>query len=145
MGTKRLGNEYRLWIEGAVPGTYAEVKGQRSLGITATAGLIDISDKNNSPYNLSAPGNFDGGITMDLLPDLPDVNGAELMFTTFKTRAIKKFQIRKGGSTGATPGDVEFEGKCYVLSWGRDMNRNEARAIKTNLGYAEAPTIDILL
>lgn len=142
---KKLGNDYRLWIESSTPGTYNEIKGQRSLRYTRQSASIDISDKNNSPYGLTAPGLFTLAVTCDGILDLPDVNGFERLNTQFKAQTATKFQIRRGGSSGATPADVVLEGTFYALSLDQGYGQNEASDWSLSLGAASAPTVDTLL
>ena len=53
---KKLGNDYRLWIESATPGTFNEIKGGTSLKINRQASTIDTSTKDDFPYGTQAPG-----------------------------------------------------------------------------------------
>jgi predicted secreted protein len=141
---KKLGNDYRLWIESAVAGTYNEIKGQQSLTYDRASESINTSDKNNSPYATSAPGLFNITLSLDGVADLPDTTGFTLLETTFKAQASKKFQIRKGGSAGATPADVVFEGLMNILSLPITFGQNDVVKYKTSLGCAAAPTTDAL-
>lgn len=141
---KKLGNDYRLWIESATPGTYNEIKGQQTMQYDRSSETINMSDKNNSPYALTAPGLFNVTLSVDGIADLPDANGFTLLETTFKLQASKKFQIRKGGSAGATPADVVFEGLMNILSLPITYGQNDAVKYKTSLGCAAAPTTDAL-
>ena len=98
---KKLGNDYRLWIESAVAGTYNEIKGQTSLKINRQAGSIDTSTKDDYPYGTQAPGLKTLTIDAEVYPNLPDANGYTRLETLSKGSAPVKFQIRKGGSAGA--------------------------------------------
>lgn len=140
-----LGNNYRLWIESATAGTYNEILGQRGVDRTRSSGTIDVGDKNNAPYGLTAPGTFDLTITSDGVVNVPDTNGLERLNTQFLAQTATKFQIRKDGSLGATPADVEFEGLCYILELSISSPRNGERTWSVRLGLAAAPTVDTLL
>ncbi len=142
--SKKLGNNYRLWIESATPGTYNEIKGQQSLSTSRASNQIDISDKNNAPYALSAAGLFDYGITLEGLADLPDANGFTLMDTRFKAQTSTNVQIRKGGSTGASPADVVFEGLLNILELSINYPQNGGVSYSAKFGLAQAPTTDNL-
>lgn len=143
---KKLGNDYRLWIEGSTPGTYAEVKGNQTLSITRSAQLIDTSGKSDFPYSTQAAGMRTCEIAASFVPDLPDANG----FTTLETAALAtsgasvNFQIRKGGSSGATPGDVVFKAGMYITDWNTDFGMNSAVKADCKLVIAGAPTTDAL-
>jgi len=143
MATK-LGNDYRLWIEGLTLGTYAMIKGQQSLSYDRKANTIDISTKDNSPYAATAAGLFDVSISLDGIADLPDATGFTLLETAFKAQTGKKFQIRKAGAAGVSPGDVVFEGTCNILGLPIEYGQNDAVKYKLSLGLAVAPTTDAL-
>jgi predicted secreted protein len=99
---KKLGNDYRLWIESSTPGTYNQILGQQSLSYSRSSNQIDVSDKNNSPYALTAAGLFDVSISLEGLADLPDATGFTLLETKFLAQTAWKFQIRKAGSAALT-------------------------------------------
>lgn len=67
---KKLGNDYRLWIEGSTPGTYAEIKGGTTLKISRQAGQIDTSTKDDFPYGSQAPGLRTLTIDGEIYPNL---------------------------------------------------------------------------
>lgn len=142
---KKLGNDYRLWIEGSTPGTYAEIKGNTQLRISREAQLIDTSSKDNFPYGTQAPGLRNLTIDFELIPDLPDTTGYGVLETAANaaTAAPKNFQIRKGGSAGAA-GDVVFQASMYIGSFSTTMNRNEPVQATGQLTLATAPTTDAL-
>jgi hypothetical protein len=96
---KKLGNDYRLWIESATPGTYNMLKGQQDLSINRSSSPIDTSTKDDFPYGTSAPGLRSLSVPFTIIPDLPDANGYTRMETAAlaSTAAAVKFQIRKGG------------------------------------------------
>jgi predicted secreted protein len=141
---KKLGNDYRLWIESATPGTFTQIAGQQSLTYNRSSQQIDISDKNNAPYALSAAGLFAVDISVQGLADLPDANGFTLMETKFKAQASWKFQIRKNGSSGADPADVVFAATCNILELPLTFPQNGGVGYSAKLGLALAPTVDAL-
>lgn len=138
----QLGNDRRVFIESATPGTYNEIKGQRDVSQTADAAQIDIGDKNSSPYGRTAPGNFNYQITMSGIVDLPDANGLERLYSQFLARAAFKIQIRE---TPFATGDVIFEGQVYCLNFNRSDPRNGERTYDVTFGLAAVPITDLLV
>lgn len=140
---KKLGNDYRLWIESATAGTYNEIKGQTALKINRQASSIDTSTKDDYPYGTQAPGLKTLTIDVELFPNLPDANG----FTRFETlaagTAAVNFQIRKGGSAGAS-GDVVFAASMYIGNLDTDFGKNDVVKSTAQLSLATAPTTDAL-
>ncbi|MDT7935213.1 MAG: hypothetical protein RQ833_11525 [Sphingomonadaceae bacterium] len=141
---KKLGNNYRLWIESATAGTFNEVKGQQSLSYSQSTQLIDTSDKTNSPYGTSVPGLISVQISADLIPDLPDTNGFTRLESQFVNQLPTNFQIRKGGSSGAAPADVVYEGAHYVTQLNKSFGLNDAVKVQAQLAPASAPTTNTL-
>jgi predicted secreted protein len=93
---KKLGNDYRLWIESSTPGTYNQILGQQSLSYSRSSNQIDVSDKNNSPYALSAAGLFDVSISLEGLADLPDATGYTLLETKFLAQTAVEVPDQEG-------------------------------------------------
>jgi len=141
---KKLGNDYRLWIESAVAGTYNEIKGQQNLKVNRKAGSIDTSCKDDFPYGTEAPGLRSISIDFELYPNLPDASGYTRFESMFQAGTATKFQIRKGGSTGATPADVVFEALMNIASNDSDFGKNDVVKAAGQLTLAAAPTIDTL-
>lgn len=141
---KKLGNDYRLWIETAVADTFAELKGQTTTKINRQAGQVDTSTKSDWPYGTSQPGRRVLSIDFELLPDLPDA-----AFTRMETlsqavpQAPVKFQIRKGGATGDTD-DVVFEALMNIGNLDTDFPDNAPVKANGQLTLASAPTVDTL-
>jgi hypothetical protein len=144
--SKKLGNDYRIWVESAVAGTYNEIKGNQDLSISRDGGTIDTSTKSDFPYGTQAPGLRQTSITASFIPDLPDANG----YTRFETLASAAvatpigIQVRKGGASGATPGDVVFECDMYATQVNHGMGQNAPVTLSTTLVAAAAPSIDAL-
>lgn len=143
---KKLGNDYRLWIESATPGTYNEIKGQTTLKISRQTGSIDTSTKDDYPYGTQAPGLKTLTVDVECFPNLPDANGFTLLESAANagTTTAVKFQIRKGGSTGATPGDVVFAASMYIGNFDTDFSKNDVVKCTCQLTLASAPTTDAL-
>ena len=143
---KLLGNNYRLWLESATPGTYNEIKGQSNLVVNRSSSLIDTSSKDDGAYGTQAPGLKSLTIDVTLVPNLPDANG----YTRLQTAALASpttaslFQIRKNGSTGADPADVVFQASMYIANLNNTLNKNAAVDASFQLSLAAPPTIDAL-
>lgn len=143
---KKLGNDYRLWIESATPGTYNEIKGQQDLSVNRQGQTIDTSTKDDFPYASQAAGSRTLSIPFNLIPDLPDANG----YTRLETQALAtvatpfNVQVRKGGSSGTDPADVVFEGSVYCTDLNTGLARNDAVKVTGTLVANGAPTTDVL-
>ena len=142
---KKLGNDYRLWIESAVAGTYNEIKGQQGIKVARQAGLIDMSSKDDGAYATQAPTMKSVTLDVEVYPNLPDANG----FTRLESRALANpqvatlFQIRKGGSAGVT-GDTVFQASLYIGNYDSDFGKNDVVKATFQLSLEAAPTIDLL-
>lgn len=143
---KKLGNDYRLWVESATAGVYNEVKGGQSLSVNQSGSTIDTSTKDNFPFGTQAPGLRSVSISAEMIPDLPDANG----FTRLESLANASsatpvnIQIRKGGSAGVSPGDVVYAGGVYVTEWNQSYGMNDAVKATATLVAASAPTTNTL-
>ena len=137
----KLGNDKKLFIQSATPGSYNELKGQGSLTRSQKAASIDISDKNSAPFSLTAPGNFDISIDQAGVVDLPDVNGIERAYTQWKARTTELFEIRKAPYGN---GDAIWRASCYITGFDLDEPKDGASPYKISLGLAAAPTLDTL-
>ncbi len=138
---KKLGNNYRLYIQSATPGTYNVIAGQQDLSYDRKSNQIDTSDKNNAPYGTSAAGLFDISVKLDGIADLPDANGFTRAETLFKAQTAEKFQIRK---TPFGNSDQIFECVCNMVEFSINYGQNDV--VKYSLGLApdSAPTVDAL-
>ena len=143
MMAKKLGNDYRLWIESAVAGTFNEVKGGTSLKINRTSNLIDTSTKDDFPYGTQAPGLKSLTIDSEIYPNLPDASGYGRLETIASGSEPVGIQIRKGGSEGVEA-DVVFEASMYVGNFNTDMRKNDVVKSDFQLSLAAAPTTDAL-
>jgi predicted secreted protein len=140
---KKLGNDYRLWIESSTPGTYNQILGQQSLSYSRSSNQIDVSDKNNSPYALTAAGLFDVSISLEGLADLPDATGYTLLETKFLAQTAWKFQIRKAGTSGVDA-DKVFAATLNILELSTEFPQNGAVKYSAKFGLSIAPTTDAL-
>lgn len=144
--TKKLSNDYRLWIESSTPGTYNEIKGQQTLSINRASGTVDTTTKDDFPWGSQAPGSRSVSIPFGLIPNLPDPDG----YTRLETLAASDvstpigIQIRKGGSSGADPGDVVWECSMYVTDFNTGLDQNTPVTATGTLVNAAPPTLDVL-
>jgi hypothetical protein len=140
---KLLGNNYRLWVETATPGTYAMILGQQSISTSRAASTIDTSTKDDFPYATAAPGLFAYDVTLTGIATLPDTTGFSFVETKFKAQTSWKFQIRKSGAAGIAS-DAVFECLCNILELAPSYPQNGTVAYTLKLTLATAPTIDTL-
>lgn len=143
---KKLGNDHRLWIESATPGTYFEIKGNQNLSVSRQGQTIDTSTKSDFPYGTMAAGNRNLTLPSTFIPDLPDATGYGRLMTLMRSSTLSTvgIQIRKGGAAGADPGDVVFECDMYVTQDDNDFGQNTAVSAAVTFVAAAAPTIDTL-
>ncbi|MBB5684292.1 phage tail tube protein [Sphingobium boeckii] len=141
---KKLGNDYRLWIDSSTPGTPAQILGQTTLKISRQAGQIDTATKDDFPYGTQAPGLKSLTIDAEIYPNLPDASGYTRLETVGAGSAPVLFQIRKGGSAGVAPADVVFAASMYVGNLDTDFSKNDVVKCTFQLTLAAAPTIDTL-
>lgn len=142
---KGLGNNYRLWIESATPGTYNQIKGNTTLSIARQAALIDTSSKDDGNYGTQAPGQRSLTISAEVIPTLPDANGYARLEAAANAnpQVATNFQIRKGGDAGADA-DAVFEGKMWIGDFNTSMDRNDVVKCSFQLTLESAPTTDEL-
>lgn len=142
---KKLGNDYRLWIEGATPDSFAEVKGNQDLRIARAGQTTDTSTKDDFPYGSAAPGLRTVTITAGFVPNLPDVNGFTRLegLANAPVATTGRIQVRKGGSAGAT-GDVVFDCLIYVTNYDTDFGQNAPVGTPFTFVNAAPPTVDTL-
>jgi predicted secreted protein len=143
---KKLGNDYRLWIESATPGTYHEIAGQQDLSVNRQGQTIDTSTKDDFPYSSQAAGARTLSLPFNLIPNLPDANGYTRLETLALATVATPFnvQVRKNGSSGADPADVVFQGSVYCTDLNTSLGRNDAVKVTGTLVGNGAPTVDVL-
>lgn len=143
---KKLGNDYRLWVESSTPGTYNEIKGNQDLSISRDGAQVDTSTKSDFPYGTSAPGLRNLSIGASFIPDLPDANGYTRLMTLINaaTTTPIALQIRKGGAAGADPADVVLEGQFYGTQANDGLGQNAPVTSQFTFVAAAAPTVDVL-
>ena len=142
---KKLGNDYLVWVESDVGGTFNLVKGQQSVSISRDAGSIDTTTKDDSGYGTSAPGLKSLKLSLDTIPNLPDASGYTRLETLCNATPQAPFniQIRKGGPT-ALEADAVFAGLVYGNISSTEFGQNDAVKAKVEFSSAAAPTTDVL-
>lgn len=145
MGIKKLGNEYMVWVESAVAGTYNVIRGQQGVTINRSATEIDLETKDDAGYGASAFGNKKLSIDLGIIPSLPDAGGYTRLETLCNASPAAPFkvQIRKGGLTGVAA-DAVFEGLVYGNLDSTDFGQNAGVGVKAKFGAAAAPVTDTL-
>jgi hypothetical protein len=141
---KKLGNDYRLWIDNG-SGTYYEIKGQQDIEVNRDSSLIDTSSKDDGVYGTQAPSLKSLSLNCGIYPNLPDANGyGRLETVAFASPQVaNNFQVRKGGST-ATGSDAVFQASLYVGNFNTKKPKNGVVSVDFQLALAAAPTIDAL-
>jgi predicted secreted protein len=131
MATKLLGNNYLLWVESAVAGTYNYPLGQGQCGITRNSSTIDTTSKDDGKYGSGAPGIATVTVSVDILPKLPDASGYTRLESLCNANPQVPFniQIRKAGTAGAS-GDVVFQALVYGNLDSTSFPQNGSGAVK---------------
>jgi predicted secreted protein len=137
---KRFTNDMLLWVRRS--GVFYPVLGQQNLGHSGSTATIDLSDKTTGGYGTEGPGVTSMQITLEVTPDLPDVNGYEYVESLFTSKTAEVYQIRKGGLAGNGTTDVQFECSMYVLNKSKTAPKNGVLSVSLTFGLAAAPTID---
>lgn len=138
---KKLGNDYRLYVQSTTAGTYNEPKGQGNLSIGRGKAFNSSATKDQGGVDTQTPGLRTISIKQDLVPDLPDANGYTRMETLDKSNATELYQVRK--APFAT-GDVVFECSMYTALDNTDFNQGSNVAVGVTLQPAAQPTVDAL-
>jgi predicted secreted protein len=140
MGTKRLGNNLRLEIESATPGTYNEIAGQQNLSVNRQAQTIDTTTKDEFPYGSSAPGARSISLPATFIPSLPDANGYDRLVSL--ANDTDPFKIRIVDTANAD--EVVFRCSVYVTDRGNSLDANAPGGASCTFVNASAPEVDTL-
>lgn len=143
---KKLGSDYRLWIESATPGTYNQILGNQALSISRSGQTIDMATKDDGAYGAQAAGSKGLSLQAGFIPNLPDTTGYDRFQALARASTTAPFnvQIRKGGSSGATPADVVFLCSMYCTQDDNDFAMNAGMTAGFTLVAAAAPTTDLI-
>lgn len=139
---KKLGSNYRLFVQSVTPGTFNQPLGQGNLTRSDSPTFFPTSTKETGVYGTQAPGKRATTLSQQLIPDLPDANGYTRMETLGKTQATEVYQIRKAPFDDED--DVVFEALCYTTIDTTAYDMDAAVGVSVTLTLAEAPTIDTL-
>lgn len=138
--TKRLGNNMRLQIESATPGTYNEIAGQQNLSVNRQAQTIDTSTKDEFPYGSSAPGSRSISLPATFIPSLPDANGYDRLVS--QANGTDPFNVRIIDTADSNA--VVFQCSVYVTDRANSLDANAAGGASCTFVNAAAPTTDDL-
>ncbi len=138
---KKLGSDYRLFLQTATAGTFVQPAGQGNLTVNRGKGFNSSATKDQEGVDTQTPGLRSLSIKQDIVPDLPDAQGYTRMETLDKSNAAEIYQIRK--KPFAT-GDVVFECSMYTALDNTDFNQGETVKAGVTLQPAAQPTVDLL-
>lgn len=138
---KKLGSDYRLFVQSTTAGTFNQPAGQGNLGIQRGKGFSSSATKDQDGVDTQTPGLRTLSIKQDIVPDLPDANGYTRMETLDKSNAAETYQIRK---KPFAVGDVVFECSMYTALDNTDFNQGETVKAGVTLQPAAQPTVDLL-
>lgn len=143
MGTYKLGNNYKLYVESSTPGTFYPIAGQGNFSKSGSAANIDTTTKDDYPWGTTAPGTRSLTMTLAITPNLPDANGYSRLETLANANPPAAFniQLRKSPFSG---GDVVFAAPVYALGIDQQFPQNDKVTSSVNFGLAGAPTVDTL-
>ncbi len=138
---KKLGSDYRLFVQSTTAGTFNQPAGQGNLGIQRGKGFNSSATKDQEGVDTQTPGLRTLSIKQDIVPDLPDAQGYTRMETLDKSNAAETYQIRKKPFAA---GDVVFECSMYTALDNTDFNQGETVKAGVTLQPAAQPTVDLL-
>lgn len=134
----------RVWIQTASPGVFAEIKGQNNLGQPSSRGTIDNGDKQSWPYNTYQPGALETSISIDVIPDYPDVNGYQRVESLYNSGTTEIVQIRRNGSGANGTTDVIWQCVMMISQNSKTYNKGELRKASVVFMPAAKPTVDTM-
>jgi hypothetical protein len=138
---KKLGNDYRLFVQSAVVGTFNQPAGQGNLTRDGSKTFTSNATKDQEGVDTQSPGLRSISLKQELTPDLPDANGYTRIETLDKSNAAEIYQIRKKPFATA---DVVFECSMYTNLDNTSFNQGESLKCGLTLVPAAQPTVDTL-
>ncbi|MFZ2996284.1 phage tail tube protein [Sphingobium sp.] len=138
---KKLGSDYRLFVQSATPTTFNQPAGQGNLTINRSKAFSSSATKDTEGVDTQTPGLRTLSITQAIVPDLPDASGYTRMETLDKSNASEVYQIRK--KPFAT-GDVVFECLMYTALDNTGLEQGSSVSAGVQLQPAANPTVDAL-
>jgi len=138
---KKLGSNYRLFVQGTTAATFAMPAGQGNLEITRGKAFSSSATKDTEGVDTQTPGLRTISIKQELIPDLPDAQGYTRMETLDKSNDSEIYQIRKKPFATA---DVVFEGAFYTALDNTSFGLGDSVKVGVTLQPAAQPTVDLL-
>ncbi|MDN4633846.1 hypothetical protein QCD71_20195 [Sphingomonas sp. PsM26] len=138
---KKLGSDYRLFVQSSTAGTFNQPAGQGNLSIDRGKAFSSNATKDQEGVDTQSPGLRTITIKQDLTPDLPDANGYTRIETLDKSNATEVYQIRK--KPFAT-GDIVFECLMYTSIDSTGLDQGASVKSPLTLQPAAQPTVDAL-
>lgn len=141
----KLGNDYLVWVETAVPGTYALPSGQQSGELSQSTATFDGTTKDSGGFAVQGVGTTSVSLNTSFLVNLPDTayTRLETISNTVPRGAIK-VQIRKGGTAGVDA-DKVFAASFYISDFSASFPQNGFVAVSPKFVLALAPTTSLTL
>jgi len=139
--SKKLGSDYRLFVQSTTAGTFNQPAGQGNLSIARGKAFTSSATKDQEGVDTQIPGLRSLSIKQEIVPDLPDASGFTRMETLDKSNATEIYQIRKK-PFGTT--DVVHECAYYTSLDNTDFNQGESVKVGVTLQPAAQPTVDAL-
>ena len=138
---KKLGSDYRLFVQSTTAGTFNQPAGQGNLSIDRGKAFSSNATKDQEGVDTQSPGLRTITIKQDITPDLPDANGYTRMETLDKSNVTEVYQIRKK-PFGTT--DVVFECSMYTALDSSGFDQGASVKSPVTLQPASQPTVDAL-
>lgn len=138
---KKLGSDYRLFIQSTTAGTFNQPAGQGNLSVDRGKGFSSNATKDQEGVDTQIPGLRTITVKQDITPDLPDANGYTRMETLDKSNAAEVYQIRK---KPFAPTDVVFECSMYTSLDSSGFDQGASVKTPVTLQPAAQPTVDSL-
>lgn len=138
---KKLGNDYRLFLQSSVAATFNQPAGQGNLSRDGGKNFSSNATKDTEGVDTQQPGLRTITLKQDIVPDLPDANGYTRMETLNQSNTAEVYQIRKK-PFGTT--DVVFECLMHTSLDSHSFNQGESLKVGVTLVPAANPTVDAL-
>jgi hypothetical protein len=135
---KLSANDYRVRVDSATPGTFAEVAGQ--ISVTVDRGEVSFSTIDKaSAVETTGRALRTYGLSLEYRPDLPDASGHARLEAIFLSGASTIIQVVKIG----TP-TVVFACAMRVSAMNTGKPINDVNSINVTFVPTAAPTTDTL-
>lgn len=138
---KKLGSNYRLFVQSTTAGTFNQPAGQGNLSIQRSKAFSSSATKDAEGVDTQTPGLRSISIKQEITPDLPDANGYTRMETLDQSNVEEVYQVRKKPFAA---GDVVFQCSMYTALDNSDFNQGDSVKVGVTLQPAAQPTVDAL-